>query len=195
MSWDAAKTPPPVEPVIQKPTVKAPDPRPTEKPVEKPIENPAEKPVEKPPEEKPTPPKELSPREKITSRLKDATEKRLTEEVMSRTEELLKAVQKQDVKTVRGFLDEIAFGQLSDAQILENFVKTHVEKTLESWEFQDVEIRMRIPGARPQPHALATMTYEFKFPKGTMKVQDQPIHWIRKLDGKWYVTKLPKTGK
>jgi len=26
-------------------------------------------------------------------------------------------------------------------------------------------------------------------------VQDQPIHWIKKQDGKWYVTKLPKSAK
>ena len=96
---------------------------------------------------------------------------------------------------MRPFLDDIAFGLLTDAQILENFSRAHVEKSLESWEFQDVEIRMRIPGARPQPHALTMMTYEFKLPKGTLKVQDQPIHWIRKQDGKWYVTKLPKSGK
>jgi hypothetical protein len=114
---------------------------------------------------------------------------------MNRTEELMKAIQNKDVKTVKGFLDELAFGQLTDAQVLEIFTKTHVEKLLESWEIQDVEIRMRIPGARPQPHAVMTMSYEFKFPKGTLKIQDQFIHWIRKLDGKWYVTKLPKTGK
>ena len=182
---------PPVEPPIPKPVVKAPELKPVDNPVEKPVEKPAEKPTE----EKPALPKELSPREKILARLKDVTEKRLTEEVMSRTEELMKALQKQDAKTVKTFLDDVAFGQLTDAQILENFSKTHVEKALESWEFQDIEIRMRVPLARPQPHALATMSYEFKFPKGTLKVQDQPIHWIKKQDGKWYVTKLPKTGK
>jgi len=184
-------TAPPAEPPIPKPLVKLPEPKPMEKPVEKPVE----KPAEKPPEEKPAPPKDLPPSEKILARIKDATEKRLTEEVMSRTEELMKALQKQDVKTVKTFLDEVAFGQLADTQILENFVKIHAEKTLESWEFQDIEIKMRIPMARPQPHALATMTYEFKFPKSTLRVQDQPIHWIKKQDGKWYVTKLPKTGK
>ena len=54
---------------------------------------------------------------------------------------------------------------------------------------------MRVPCARPQPHALTIMTYNLKIPKGTMNVTDQHIQWIRKLDGKWYVTKLPKTGK
>ncbi|HLY73459.1 MAG TPA: hypothetical protein VKU80_05005, partial [Planctomycetota bacterium] len=182
-----------------KPMAAAPEEKPAKKPEAtppaKPGENPAEKSPLKPSEEKPALPKDASPREKLLSRIKDATEKRLTEEVMSRTEELMKAIQGRDAKAVRGFLDEIAFGQLADVQVLENFAKANSDKSLESWEIQDVEIRMRIPAARPQPHALTTMTYEFKFPKGSLKVQDQPIHWIRKLDGKWYVTKLPKTGK
>jgi len=190
-----APAPPVAPPPAQAPGPKPPEEKPAEKPVEKPIDKAADKPAEKTAEEKAAPAREPTPREKILARLKDATDKRLTEEVMARTEELMKALQKQDVKTVRTFLDEVAFGQLTDAQILENFSKTHVEKTLESWEFQDIEIRMRIPLARPQPHALATMTYEFKLPKGSLKVQDQPLHWIKKQDGKWYVTKLPKTGK
>jgi hypothetical protein len=125
--------------------------------------------------------------------MKDATEKRLTEEVMGRTEELMRAVQIRDPKALRSFLDEIAFGQLADAQVLEIFAKG--DRALQSWEIKDVEIRMRVPGARPQPHAQIVMTYDFKLPKGEMKVTDQPISWIRKLDGKWYVTKLPKSAK
>ena len=125
----------------------------------------------------------------------DLTEKRMTEEVMARTEELLRAVQSKNTKVIRGILDEIAYGQLTDEQVLETFTRNPTEKSLESWEFQDVEIRMRVPGARPQPHAVTTMSYEVKFPKGTLKVQDQPIQWIRKIDGKWYVTKMPKSGK
>jgi serine/threonine protein kinase len=175
------KTPtvPPAPPPVEKPVTKAPDP----------------KPVEKPAEERPAPVKEPQPRERILKRLTDMTEKRYTEEVMARTEELLRALQARDAKTIRGFLDEIAYGQLTDAQILELFGRNPAERSLEGWEFQDVEIRMRVPGARPQPHALTTMTYEVKFPKGTAKIQDQPIQWIRKLDGKWYVTKTPKSGK
>jgi predicted Ser/Thr protein kinase len=178
--------PPPVPapPVV----VKVPEPP-------KPVEKPVVKPVEKPPVEPPAPPKEPTPREKIVARMKDATEKRMTEEVMARTEELLKAVQNKDSKTIRGILDEVAFGQLTDAQVLETWIRNPGERQLENWEFQDVDVRMRIPGARPQPHAMTIMTYEMKFPKGSMKVQDQPIQWIRKQDGKWYVTKLPKTGK
>jgi len=175
-----AAAPPPAPAAPAPPVVKAPDVRPAEKP--------AEKPPEKAPE-----PKAASPREGILARMKDATEKRLTEEVLGRTEELMKAVQAKDPKTIRGFLDEIAFGQLTDAQVLEGFEKA--QGVLQTWEIQDVEIRMRVPGARPQPHAQTLMTYDFKFAKGELKATDQPIQWIRKLDGKWYVTKLPKSAK
>jgi hypothetical protein len=184
-----APTPTPIETPVALP------PKPVEKPVGKPVEKPVEKPAEKPPAEPPAPAKEPTPREKILTRMKDMTEKRLSEEVMARTEELLKAVKVRDSKTIRGILDEIAFGQMTDLQVLETFSKNPVEKQLESWEFQDVEVRMRVPGARPQPHAVTTMTYELTFPKGSMKIQDQSIQWIRKSDGKWYVTKFPKSGK
>ena len=172
--------------------VEAPVARPTEppKPVEKPVEKPIEKAVEAP-----APPKEPPPREKILTRMKDITEKRLTEEVMARAEELLKAIKNRDTKTIRAMLDEVAFGQMTDGQVLETFGRNQAEKQLESWEFQDVEVRMRIPGARPQPHAVTTMAFELTFPKGSMKIQDQLIQWIRKPDGKWYVTKFPKSGK
>ncbi|HLY08416.1 MAG TPA: protein kinase [Planctomycetota bacterium] len=193
--------PPPVDPPAAKvpdkakATANVPETKPEDKPVEKPGEKPAEKPAPKPSEEKPTLAKEPTAREKILARIKDATEKRLTEEVMGRTEELMKALQGKDPKAIRAFLDDIAFGLLSDQQVLEIFAKNPVERYLERWEIQDVEIRMRVPGARPQPHAQALMTYDFKFNKVEMKVTDQTIHWIRKLDGKWYVTRLPKTGK
>jgi len=182
-----AAAPPKASPApVAAPIVKAPEPRPLA---------PAPAPVEKPPEPRPAPPKEPSPRERLLGRLKDLTEKRLTEEVLTRTEELLQALQSRKTKVLRGILDEVAFGQLSDSQLLELFTRNPIDQALEGWEIQDVEIRMRIPGARPQPHAVTMMTYEFKFPKGSLKVQDQPIQWIRKLDGKWYVTKFPKSGK
>jgi predicted Ser/Thr protein kinase len=176
----------PAPKVEAKPVAKLPEPKPEERPAEKTVE----KPVEKAPEPKPVTP----PKEGFFDRIKDQTEKRLTEEVMSRIEELMKAMQAKDPAKIRSFLDEIAFGQLTDQQVLEVFAKSPGEKTLQSWEIQNVEIRMRVPGARPQPHAEATMTYEYKFNKVDMKVTDQPLHWIRRLDGKWYVTKLPKTA-
>lgn len=165
-----------------------------EKPAEKPVVKAPTPPVEEKPAT-PAPAKEPTARERIMKKFSDAAEKKLTEEVMARTEELLKAVQKQDIKTIKGMLDEIAFGQVADSAVLELFTRNPLEKTLDSWEFQDVEVRMRIPGARPQPHALCIMTYDLKFPKGNLKLTDQHIQWIKKMDGKWYVTKLPKSGK
>ena len=166
---------------------------------------PVKPPDEAPPKTDPVPkvpgdtvpvPAPTNPREKVLSKAKEGMERRFTEEVMARTEELLQAMEKKDLKTMRGMLDEVAFVQVTDLQLQEIFTKTHVDKgTLEGWEFQDIEIRLKLPGARPQPHAMVTLTYELKFPKGSLKIQDQIIHWIRKLDGKWYVTKPPKTGK
>jgi hypothetical protein len=163
--------------------------------VKAPVEPPPAKPADpnpKPPDPDPAPAK---PFEKILSRLKDASEKKFTEEVMTRTEELLQAMRKKDLKTVRGMLDELAFGQMTDQQVAELFAKNHAEYTLESWEIQDVEIRSKLPGLRQQPHAAVTLTYELKLPKGSMKIADQPMHWIRKLDGRWYLTRLPKGMK
>src|SRR5262249_24942214 len=137
---------PPAQPVAAKPG-ENPASKPAAKPVEKPVEHPVAKtPEEKPAEEKPSlPPKEATPAEKWMARFKDATEKRYTEEVMARTEELLRAVKIKDAKTIRAMMDEVAFGQLTDAQVLETFTRGGVERTLESWEFQDVDVRLKIP--------------------------------------------------
>ena len=114
------------------------------------------------------------------------------QEVQNRTDELLQAMKKKDLKTVRGMLDELAFGQLTDAQLSELLTKNHAEHTLESWEIQDIEIRSRLPGLRQQPHATVTLDYDLKIPKGSVKLSDQQQVWIRKLDGRWYLTRLPK---
>jgi serine/threonine protein kinase len=184
---------PPVQPAAPAPVAakKAPvdPPKPADPVPSKPVEPKPEPP--KPADPEPAPAK---PFEKILARLKDATEKKFTEEVMSRTEELLQALLKKDLKTVRGMLDELAFGQMSDQQVAEMFTRNHAEYTLESWEIQDVEIRSRTPGLRQQAHATVTLTYDLKLPKGTMKVSDQPMHWVRK-EGRWYLTRLLKTPK
>jgi predicted Ser/Thr protein kinase len=154
---------------------------------------PVKAPEEAPAKPAPVPP--ANPREKLISRAKDTLERKYTEDVMARTEELLQAASKKDLKAMRAMMDELAFGQVSDEQLQELLVKTHADKgTLESWEFQDVEIRMKLPG-RLQPHAMVTMTYTVTFPKGSLKIQDQVIHWTRRLDGKWLVTKAPKVMK
>jgi hypothetical protein len=191
---ETRKDPPPAA-IVGKPEPK-PDPKPEIKPepppvVVKPPEPPP--PVVKPPEPEPAPQKT---KDKVLAKLKDGIEKKFTEEAMLRVEEFLQAMQKKDTKAIRSMLDEIAFGQISDSQLLELLGKGQLDKgSLESWEIQDVEVRMKMPGLRPQPHALFTMTYEAKFPKGEMKMTDQPLHLIRKLDQKWYVTRLPKGSK
>src|SRR6185503_17990143 len=117
------------------------------------------------------------PKDKILAKLKDGVEKKFTEEAMSRAEEFLQAMQKKDTKAIRSMLDEIAFGQITDAQVLDLLGRGHSDKgTIESWEIQDLDLRMRMPGLRQQPHALFTMTYDVKFPKGEMKLTDQPLH-------------------
>jgi serine/threonine protein kinase len=174
------------------------------KPEEKAAFKPAVKPEEKPPKGDPKPdpaPKPsnpeppMKPRERILSKLKDGAEKKFTDEVMQRAEEFLQAMRKKDLKTARSMLDELAFGQIPDVQLEEILTKNHPDYILESWEIQDAEIRMKLPGARPQPHAALTLTYELKLPKATMKITDQVMHWIRKLDGRWYLTRLPKNLK
>jgi hypothetical protein len=176
--------PPPAPPAV----VQVPAPKPKPAPAPAPVPTPVPAPV-------PVPGPAPSSKETILSRLKDAQEKRWTEEVMARTDEFLTALQKRDYKTVRALLDTLTYGDLTEAQVAELFTKLAPDKgTLERWEFQDVEVRARLPG-RPQPHGLTTMTYEMKFPKGEMKLTDQPLHWIRKLDGKWFITKPPRTGK
>jgi serine/threonine protein kinase len=192
------KDPPPL------PLVGAPTPKPIEKPVEPPKPEPPPEPapsrVEGPkpdPKEEPAPsrvegtkpePKPEKPLDKIFSKVKEGIERRYSEEAAARVEELLQAMKKKDTKAIRGMLDEIAYGQLSDAEILAIIHRNSDKAQLEGWEFQDVDVRLKAPGARG-PHATVTMTYDLKLPKGDLKIADQPIHLIRKLDGKWYVTK------
>jgi serine/threonine protein kinase len=177
---ETKKDPPPA-PIVGKIEPK-PEPKPEVKPEPKP----------EPPTIKPSEPAPQKPMDRILSKVKDGIEKKFTEEAMARVEEFLQAMQKKDTKAIRGMLDELAFGQMTDTQLFELVGKGHADKgSLEGWEIQDVEIRMKMPGLRQMPHALFTMTYEVKLPKGELKITDQPLHLIRK-EGKWYVTRLPK---
>jgi len=124
--------PPPAAPVAKAPPEKVAPPPPAvpPKPDPKPeVKSEPPKPVDPaPPKPEPEP---VKPLERILSGIKDATERRLSQEVMTRTEELLQAMQKKDLKTVRGILDELAFGQPTDQQLLELLNKNHAEQTLE----------------------------------------------------------------
>jgi len=187
------KDPPPA------PLVGAREPKPVEKPVEPAKPEPPPDPKPEPPKPEPEKPREEpkpaeKPIEKLFSKVKEGIERRYSEEAVARTEELLQAMKKKDTKAIRSMLDEIAYGQLSDAEILAILHRNPDKMTLESWEFQDVDVRLKLPGARG-PHAMVTMSYDLKLPKGDLKLADQPIHLIRKLDGKWYVTKPPRSSK
>jgi serine/threonine protein kinase len=181
------KDPPPA------PLVGAPAPKPAEPPKpppspEPPKPEPAKPEPEKPKEEPKPEPKVEKPLDRIFSKVKEGIERRYSEEAAARTEELLQALKKKDTKAIRGMLDEIAYGQLSDAEILAILHRNSDKVTLESWEYQDIDVRLKVPGARG-PHAMVTLTYDLKLPKGDLKLADQAIHLLRKLDGKWYVTK------
>jgi serine/threonine protein kinase len=148
------------------------------------------KPIPKPPD--PPPPKPEEPRQRILGKIKDTQEKRLTEELIGRTDELLKAMQKKDLKTVRGMLDKLAYGDLPDAQLAEMFSRLLAEKVeIEKWEFDDVQVHLK--GLVGRTTAVCQMSYSLKIPKGEVKVSDQPIHWVHKPDG-WYVTRPPRTA-
>ena len=179
---ETKKDPPPA-PIVGKIELK-PEPKVEVKPEPK---------VDPPPVKPPEGETAQKPKDRILAKFKDGVERKFTEEAMQRVEEFLQAMQKKDTKAIRAMLDELAFGQITDAQVLDLLGRSHPDKgSLESWEIQDVDIRTRMPGMRQNPHALFTMTYQVNLPKGELKVTDQPLHLIRKLDGKWYVTRLPK---
>jgi len=179
------KPPEPPPSAVKPPPPKKVEEKPVEKPAEKPVESPAERPVEKPVEKPP------DPKVRILGKVKDLQEKRQTDELMGRTEEFLKAVQRKDLKTVRRMLDRLAFGEPTDAQLNEMFALLLSEKfELVSWEFEDVQVKR---GPLGRTTGLCQMSYAAKIPKGEMKFSEQAIHWSRKPDG-WYVTRPPKPG-
>jgi serine/threonine protein kinase len=170
------KVPPPAPKPVAKP---APPPPPTPPPAEI-----------KPAPEPPKPPA-AGRRETLLGKVQDAQERRLTEELLDRADELLKALQKKDVEAIREILDRLTFGELSEASAPEIYQRALNEKTeLLDWEIEDVQLRPRTPG-RP-PGAVLTATYRIGLPnKGEMRLSAQPMYWIRRLDGKWYATRPP----
>jgi hypothetical protein len=92
-------------------------------------------------------------------------------------------------------LDPVTLGQPTDAQLGELFDKLFAEGTkLESWEFEDLKMRPRVPG-RFQPGAVVTMTYRVSVPGGELKHTEQPIHWLRKSDGRWLIMRPLRPGE
>ena len=132
----------------------------------------------------------------MLSRLRDAAEKRWGEELLQRTEEFLKAAQRKDGKALKGMMDTLTYGENSEQAYQELLSKLLGEKVaLEGWEFQDLDVKARALG-RLQPHAQITLTYHLKVPNGELKIQNQGITWVKRLDGAWYVTRPPRqSGK
>jgi serine/threonine protein kinase len=149
------------------------------------------KPGEEKAPEKPSP-KTEDPRLRILAKVKDIQEKRLTEELIGRTDEFLKSLQKKDLKSIRGMLDRLSFGDLTDAQLSEVFPRLMAEKSeIQKWEFEDVQVRLKGPFGRTT--GFCQMTYTVKIPKGEIKLSDQAIHWVHKPDG-WYIMRGPRTS-
>jgi predicted Ser/Thr protein kinase len=145
---------------------------------------------------KPSPPAPApakpDPKEGVLGRFRDAAERRWGEELYARTEEFLKAAQKKDFKALKGMLDSLTFGSPDEQVFAEILSKVFNEKvTLESWEIQDLDVRVRAPG-RPQPHAVASVAYHLKTPNSELKLQHQPVYWVRRIDGQWYLTRNPR---
>ena len=198
-------TPPP-EPVVQTPPPQpepapplpavTPEPKPAPKPEPEP--EPEPKPVPPPPPKpKPEPkpePKPTDSRQKLVARFNDLADKRMAGEVLARTERFLQAVQKADRESVRKMIDRLSFGQASERYIVEIFAKIFEEKaSLLSWEFEDLEIRTPGRGlGRMITYAKTTMTYHLKLPQGQVTISSQPIYWVRRRGGEWFVTKQPR---
>ncbi len=147
-----------------------------------------------PPVEKPAPPPPAAKadgREGLVARIKDAQERRLTEEVLDRSDELIRRMQKKDAKGIAPMLDRLTFGELTESNAPELYQKMLADKTeLLGWEFEEVHLRSRLPG-RP-PGAVVTLSYRVALPKGELKLSGQPLHWVKRLDGRWYLSRPPR---
>jgi predicted Ser/Thr protein kinase len=153
---------------------------------------PAPPPKPAPAPEKPVEPAPASRRQTILDAMKDAQERRLTEEVMDRTEALLKALKARDVKAIKELTDRLTFGDSGEAlagEVARRILEGDVE--ILAWDFEDVEIRTRTLGR--SPHARVNLTYEIKGSQGKAKVEGAPIHWVRRIDGGWFLTRGPRS--
>jgi serine/threonine-protein kinase len=167
--------PPPPEPAPA-PVVKAPPPPGIETP-------------KPPPPPLPPPP---NPRVKLLERLKDGPERRQTEELLDRVDELLKAVQRKDGKAVKAFLDRLAFGDLTEAgatEVVGRVLPPQAE--LLRWEATDADLQVR-PFAGSIGRV--TMTFWVKTPAGELKVADRPMHWLRRAADGWVLSKPPRSA-
>jgi serine/threonine protein kinase len=193
-----SEPPPPAPPVPARIPVpaKPPAPDPGSGAPEPPPPAPARAPEPEPPKPEPPPkPPALKAgeyRQKILDKVRDAGERRLTEELLARVEQFMRAVQKKDGKAVRSVLDRLTFGDGSHPAIGEHLQKIQSGAVdLAGWAVEYVQLRLR-PLARPA--AVCEMTYHLAAGKTEIKVEHQPVYWIHRADGLWYVTKPPKSA-
>ncbi len=146
-------------------------------------------PPERPPAPRPGPGRKGA----LLDRVRDQKERRLTEQLIARTEEFLRAIQQKDAKAARAMADRLTFGDLTEEEGREMFLRALGGRgELESWEFEDVQVRMGGRPFGPAPHGTCVMTYRLKYPMGDLKAVQQPIHWVYRTDGAWYVTRTPR---
>ena len=161
---------------------------------------PPDSPVVRPPTPEPPQPPEptvvrapkATKRAALLGAIQDPQERRLAEEVADRTDTLMKAVQAGDAAAFRGMLDRLTFGEAGEA-LAQELLKKRTSDGLEliSWDFEELHVRPRAVG-RP-PTAQISLTYEFKDGGGVPRsAQGPPIHWVRRLDGGWFLTRAPR---
>jgi predicted Ser/Thr protein kinase len=148
----------------------------------------------------PPAPAPADPRQRVLSKLGDPLERKQAEEVLERFEGFMQAMQKKDYKAISGYLDRLSLGDLSEEHIKETVGKAVrdgkvVEWDLEQWELEDLELKMRAP-LRP-PTAIVKVRLTVKNPKNqaTMTLPASEVPWTRRLDGKWYLTRLPRNAE
>jgi predicted Ser/Thr protein kinase len=148
----------------------------------------AAKPVRPPEPPAKPPPAKPDPRESMLGKIKDAQERRLHEEVLERSEELLRRMKKRDGKGILEMLDRLSFGDVTESQAAELFQKLATDRNeLTGWEFEDVQVRPRLPGSAPT--AVVSVNFRVALEKGELRLQGQPLHWVKRRDGQWYLSR------
>ena len=116
---------------------------------------------------------------------------------MARTEQFLRAIQEKDPAVLKAMLDRLSFGEASKTFVAE-FMSRLLQGAakLESWEYENVEFRSPTGTAIRSPHwARVTLRYRVVVPQGETTLRGQPIHWVRRLNGQWYLARAPKVNR
>ncbi len=145
------------------------------------------------PKADPAPPPSPTRRSMLLAGLQDAQERALAEEVLDRTDVLLKALQAGNVPALREMADRLTFGDAGDsvaAELLRRLMSESLE--LLGWEVEDLSVRPRSFGRPPQ--ATVTLSYDVKGPGGRTRTRGWPVHWVKRIEGGWLLTRAPRGG-